>query len=80
MPETVKSRLIPLCTEKGPLIAGFYDLFSRNSIIDPFDDIVPELAIRGHPGVSNRVKRVQNGIKLAQKEPNTVHLRPIVPG
>ena len=79
MPKTVNSRLTGVFTEKGPLIAGFRELLSSFSEIDPFDDNARIQSSRVDPGHPTGSKRVQTGSKRAQKEPNTVHLRPNVP-
>ena len=50
------SRLVGLCTEKGPLIAGFLMFSSHFSIIDPFDGFP---WFRGQKGV----KRCHSGVK-----------------
>ena len=72
----VKSRLTQCVMEKGPLIAGFYELLSRISEYDLFDDIDGFRVSRvtqGHPTGS---RTGQNGSKGSRMRPNTVHLRP----
>ena len=73
---SVISRLDGVCTEKGPLIAGFRQKVARISIIGPFDNNARIHAIQGDPGPSNRVKSSQKQSNPGQKRPNTVHLRP----
>ena len=70
------SGFIALSIKKGPLIAGFLLFSSHFPEIGPFLDVARILPIQGDPGPSNRVERVNSGLKQGQKRPNTVHLRP----